>query len=227
MPPSLAHWSYEGATGPAHWGELGPENAMCAIGRNQAPIDIAGALSVAEKPLHPHYATGSAQIVNNGHTVQVDFRPGNTLVVDGKTFALQQMHFHAPSENTIAGRSFPMEAHFVHADADGNLLVLALMFKEGPANPALAKVWSSMPEKEGPAVALADAVTPMQLMPHAMGYYRFSGSLTTPPCSEGVRWLVLKAPATASAAQIHAFEHAVGHHNNRPVQALNGRVVID
>ena len=105
--------------------------------------------------------------------------------------------------------------------------VLAVMFKEGPANPALAKVWAAMPEKEGPPVALAGVVTPMQLMPGSMAYYRFSGSLTTPPCSEGVRWLVLKTPVSASAAQVHAFEHAVGHHNNRPVQALNGRVVID
>jgi carbonic anhydrase len=222
-----AHWGYEGEAGPAHWGDLSPENALCASGRNQAPIDIAGARHATAQPLHPRYATGSEQIVNNGHTVQVDFRPGNTLVVDGATFTLRQMHFHAPSENTIAGRSFPMEAHFVHADAEGHLLVLALMFKEGPANPALAKIWAAMPAKEGPAVALADVVTPMQLMPAAMGHYRFSGSLTTPPCSEGVRWLVLKKPVSASAAQIHAFEHAVGHHNNRPVQALNGRVVTD
>jgi carbonic anhydrase len=221
-----AHWSYEGATGPEHWGELSPENTMCAIGRNQAPIDIAGAMHVSETPLHPRYSQGSAQIVNNGHTVQVDFRPGNTLVVDGVTFGLVQMHFHAPSENTIAGHSFPMEAHFVHADPNGNLLVLAMMFKEGPANRALAKVWSAMPAKEGPAVALPDAITPMQLMPAAMQYYRFSGSLTTPPCSEGVRWLVLETPVSASAAQIHAFEQAVGHHNNRPLQALNGRVVV-
>jgi carbonic anhydrase len=167
---------------------------MCAIGINQAPIDITGAMHVSEAPLHPRYVAGSAQIVNNGHTVQVDFKPGNTLIVDGVTFGLVQMHFHAPSENTIAGHSFPMEAHFVHADPKGNLLVLALMFKEGPANRALAKVWSAMPATEGPAVALPDAVTPMQLMPGAMQYYRFSGSLTTPPCSEGVRWLVLETP---------------------------------
>ena len=220
-------WSYEGATGPLNWGKLAPENAMCEMGRNQAPINIVGALQSSEEPLHPDYTKGSREIVNNGHTIQVDFEPGNTLVIDGVTFSLKQMHFHAPSENQIAGQSFPMEAHFVHADAQGNLLVLAVMFREGDANSALNKVWAAMPPDSGPARPLPNAVTPLALMPKSMSYYRFSGSLTTPPCSEGVRWLVLKTPVSVSKAQIESFEHAMKHHNNRPVQPLNGRVVIE
>lgn len=220
-------WSYEGTTGPANWGKLTPDNLMCEKGRNQAPINIEGALDTAAQPLQPSYAARGKEIVNNGHTVQVDFESGNTLVVDNVTFSLKQMHFHAPSENQIAGQSFPMEAHFVHADAAGNLLVVALMFKEGEAHSALAKIWTALPAKSGPARPLANAVTPMAFMPKSMAYYRFSGSLTTPPCSEGVRWLVLKTPASVSKAQVDAFEHIIGHHNNRPVQPLNGRVIID
>ena len=220
-------WSYEGTTGPANWGKLTPDNLMCEMGRNQAPINIEGVLDTAAQPLQPSYAAPGKEIVNNGHTVQVDFEPGNTLVVDDVTFTLKQMHFHAPSENQIAGQSFPMEAHFVHADAAGNLLVVALMFKEGGAHSALSKVWNALPQDPGPAKPLPNAVTPMTFMPKTMDYYRFSGSLTTPPCSEGVRWLVLKSPVSASKTQIEAFEHAIGHHNNRPVQPLNGRVIID
>ena len=220
-------WSYEGTTGPLNWGKLAPGYVMCEIGHNQAPINIEGALHTSVKPLHPVYAAGSKDVVNNGHTIQVDFAAGNTLAIDNTMFSLQQMHFHAPSENQIAGQSFPMEAHFVHADAQGNLLVVALMFREGEPNSALNKVWAAMPPNAGPARPLPSAVTPLAFMPKALSYYRFSGSLTTPPCSEGVRWLVLKTPVSASKAQIEAFEHTITHHNNRPVQPLNGRVVIE
>lgn len=220
-------WSYEGTTGPANWGRLTPDNVMCEKGRNQSPINIEGVLDAVVQPLKPNYAAASRSIVNNGHTVQVDFEPGNTLVVDNVTFDLKQVHFHAPSENQIGGQSFPMEAHFVHADPEGNLLVVALMFQEGEAHSALARIWTALPAMPGPASPLPNAVTPKAFMPKFMSYYRFSGSLTTPPCSEGVRWLVLKTPASASKAQIEAFEHTIGHHNNRPVQPLNGRVIID
>ena len=219
-------WSYEGATGPLNWGKL-PGNAMCGTGRNQSPVNIEAALKTSAKPLQPSYATGSKDIVNNGHTIQIDFESGDTLVVDNATFTLQQMHFHAPSENQIAGRSFPMEAHFVHADPQGNLLVVAVMFKEGAALSALDKVWAAMPPESGPPRPLLNVVTPMAFLPKSRSYYRFSGSLTTPPCTEGVRWMVLETPVSASKAQIEAFEHAIKHHNNRPVQPLNGRVVIE
>jgi len=219
-------WSYEGLTGPLNWGKL-PGNEMCGSGRNQSPVNIGAALKTSANPLQPSYAAGSRDIVNNGHTIQIDFESGDTLVVDNATFTLQQMHFHAPSENQIAGHSFPMEAHFVHADPQGNLLVVAVMFKEGAALSALDKVWAAMPADSGPARPLVNVVTPMAFLPKSRSYYRFSGSLTTPPCTEGVRWVVLETPVSASKAQIEAFEHAIKHHNNRPVQPLNGRVVIE
>jgi carbonic anhydrase len=223
-----SHWEYEGTTGPASWGKLSPDNVMCEKGRNQSPVDIEEVMHAPEKPLQPKYPVSSKEtIINNGHTVQVDFEAGNTLVVDNVTFTLKQMHFHAPSENQIGGRTFPMEAHFVHADAQGNLLVVAVMFQEGHENAELAKVCAALPENPGPASPLSTAVSPLALLPKSMAYYRFSGSLTTPPCTEGVRWLVLKAPVPASKAQIEAVEHAIKHHNNRPVQPLNGRVVVD
>lgn len=219
-------WSYEGATGPLNWGKL-PGSEMCGTGRNQSPVNIEAALKTSAKPLQPSYAAGSKDIVNNGHTIQIDFESGDTLAVDNATFTLQQMHFHAPSENQIAGRSFPMEAHFVHADPQGNLLVVAVMFKEGETLTALSKVWAAMPSDAGPPRPLLNVVTPMAFLPKSRSYYRFSGSLTTPPCTEGVRWVVLETPVSASKAQIEAFEHAIKHHNNRPVQPLNGRVVIE
>jgi carbonic anhydrase len=219
-------WGYEGPTGPSHWGKLSPAYAMCDAGRNQSPINIEDALRTSTKPLHPSYAAGSKDILNNGHTVQIDFESGDTLVVDNLTFTLNQVHFHAPSENQIAGKSFPMEAHLVHADSQGNLLVVALMFREGEANRALSATWDALPPDAGPARPLLN-VMPLALLPKSISYYRFSGSLTTPPCTEGVRWVVLKTPVSASRSQIETFQRVVKHHNNRPVQPLNGRVVIE
>ena len=211
------HWAYEGAAGPQSWGKLSPDYAMCEKGSNQSPINIQDALHTSGHPLQPSYTAQSNEtIINNGHTVQVNFGPGNSVVVDNTTFTLKQVHFHSPSENLIEGRSFAMEAHFVHADDKGNLLVLALMFNEGEANSTLAKLWTALPANAGPASPLAGTVTPAEFMPKSLSYYRFSGSLTTPPCTEGVRWLVLKTPVSASSAQIEAFQHAVKHHNNRP-----------
>jgi carbonic anhydrase len=149
------------------------------------------------------------------------------LALDNAAFQMKQVHFHAPSENTIHGKSFPLEAHFVHADSKGNLAVIGVMFTEGKANPALAKIWEQLPNEEGEPSTLKSRTLPSELMPENKSYYRFSGSLTTPPCSEGVRWLLMKNPLTASKEQIEAFKKAVHHDNNRPVQALNGRVIIE
>jgi carbonic anhydrase len=159
--------------------------------------------------------------------VQVNFKEGNMLVLDSMAYQMKQVHFHAPSENTIHDKSYPLEAHFVHADSKGNLTVIGVMFKEGKANPGLASLWSQMPNEISEPVALKNRMTASELIPQNRSYYRFSGSLTTPPCSEGVRWLLLKTPMTASKAQIEAFEHAIHHHNNRPIQALNGRVIVE
>jgi carbonic anhydrase len=137
------------------------------------------------------------------------------------------VHFHAPSENQIMGKSYPLEAHFVHADPNGNLAVLAVMYEEGYENNAIAKLWSQMPKRKGKPTTLNSKVLAGELIPRQKEYYRFSGSLTTPPCSEGVIWVVMKTPMTASERQIDAFKKVMKHDNNRPVQPLNGRMVIE
>lgn len=169
---------------------------------------------------------GGNEILNNGHTVQVNYAAGSSISVDDIQFDLKQFHFHAPSENHINGKSYTMEAHLVHADKDGNLVVVALMFKEGVENKVLAKIWPSIPKNAGEKNALPSPFSVAQLLPSNRDYYRFNGSLTTPPCTEGVRWLVIKQPVSASKEQVEAFSHVMHHSNNRPVQAVNARPVL-
>lgn len=221
------HWTYEGKAGPENWGKLSPEFATCDVGRNQSPINIEETARASLKPLKAIQKFAAKDIVNNGHTVQINFKEGNMLALDNTAFQMKQVHFHSPSENTIRGKSFPLEAHFVHADSKGNLTVIGVMYTEGKANAALAKLWEQLPNKMSEPVELKNRVIPSDLIPENRGYYRFSGSLTTPPCSEGVRWLLMKSPLTASKEQIEAFKHAVNHDNNRPIQALNGRLIVE
>ncbi|MEL3929310.1 carbonic anhydrase [Aeromonas enteropelogenes] len=219
------HWEYSGAAGPDHWAKLTPEFSPCA-GSNQSPVDLTGLVEADLPPLVFHYRAGGEFASNNGHTVQIGYAPGSTLELDGMSFELKQFHFHAPSENHIEGKSYPLEGHLVHANGKGELAVVAVMFEVGKANPVLAEAWRQLPIKAGESHALKAPVAVEQLLPAKRDYYRFSGSLTTPPCSEGVRWLVLKQPVEASQAQIDAFKEVMHHPNNRPVQPLNGRVVL-
>ncbi|UCG96190.1 MAG: carbonic anhydrase family protein [Burkholderiales bacterium] len=220
------HWGYKGEAGPENWSKLDQKYAMCGMGRNQSPIDLAGFVEADLKPLKLSYKPGAADIVNNGHTVQIGYAPGSTVTVDGHTFELKQFHFHAPSENHISGKSFPLEGHLVHEDKDGNLAVVAVMYREGTANALLTKLWSAIPAKEGEKAALPAGLDVGQLLPANRDYFRFNGSLTTPPCSEGVWWLVMKAQATVSKAQVEQFSKALGFANNRPIQPVNARPVL-
>ncbi|MBZ6072190.1 carbonic anhydrase [Aeromonas schubertii] len=220
------HWGYAGAEGPEHWASLTPEFAACS-GHNQSPVDIKGTIKSALAPLTLHYQTGATALVNNGHTIQVDYAPGSTLTLDGKAFTLKQFHFHAPSENLIQGRHYPLEAHLVHASEQGALLVLAVMFEVGAGNPLLTTAWRQIPTQSGTTATLTRPLDVRALLPRNLDYYRFNGSLTTPPCSEGVRWLVLKHPVTASQAQIDAFKAVMHHPNNRPAQPLGARTILE
>ncbi len=220
------HWEYSGEAGPENWAKLSPEYGACA-GKNQSPINLGGLIDAKLKPIAFSYKAGTTDILNNGHTVQVNAAAGSSITVDGIQFDLKQFHFHAPSENLIKGKSFPLEAHLVHADKDGNLAVVAVMFREGKANKALEKAWAQMPSKEGDKIALTAKLSSQEILPKNRDYYRFNGSLTTPPCSEGVRWLVMKASVSASKEQIEAFTHVMHHPNNRPVQAVNARPVLE
>ena len=223
-----APWSYHGETAPEHWSELSPEYATCKA-QNQTPINIRNAAKTNLAPLYMAYSSDAQKITNTGHTVQISYAEGSTIEVDGEKFTLKQMHFHTPSENQIQGKSYPMELHLVHANADGALAVVGVMFVEGKDNTDLAKLWRAMPKKAGESVNLLseNTVSAYSFLPKKQEYYRFSGSLTTPPCSEGVRWLVMKTPIDASAAQIKAFTDTMGTHTNRPIQALNGRVILE
>ncbi len=220
------HWGYTGQTGPAHWGKLSPEFAICASGKNQSPIDITGTIDGDLPKLNIDYQTGGDKVVNNGHTIKLNYTPGSTISVAGSSFELKQLHFHTPSENTIEGRHFPMEAHFVHADEDGNLAVVAVMYNQGAANAELEKAWRKMPHEAGKTVQLSERLNAKNLLPSGRDYYRFNGSLTTPPCSEGVNWFVMKKIASASKQQIDKFSQVMGHDTNRPVQSVNARVVL-
>ncbi|AMO24047.1 carbonic anhydrase [Ramlibacter tataouinensis] len=227
MGPVFAqHWGYAGEAGPQNWAKLDAKNAMCALGRNQSPIDLGGFVEADLKPLKLDYKAGMAAIVNNGHTVQIEYAPGSTIRLGARSFELQQVHFHAPSENTIAGKHFPLEAHLVHADKEGNQAVVAVLFREGAANAMLAKLWEKMPAKAGEKEELTARFSATQLLPDNRDYYRFNGSLTTPPCSEGVSWLVMKNHPTVSKAQVEQFSKALGFANNRPVQPVHAREVL-
>ncbi|MGL5304367.1 MAG: carbonic anhydrase [Aeromonas sp.] len=222
---AATHWGYEGKAGPAQWAKLTPEFGQCA-GSNQSPVDLNGLVEAELVPLVFNYQAGGNSVLNNGHTVQVSYAPGSTLEVDGSKFELKQFHFHAPSENLIKGKSYPLEGHLVHVNDKGEIAVVAVMFEAGKPNAALAKAWSALPAKEGESHEIKTPIAADKLLPANRDYYRFNGSLTTPPCSEGVRWLVMKQPVEVSQAQIDAFKAVMHHPNNRPVQPLHGRVVM-
>ena len=224
-----SHWSYEGEGSPEHWGALNEEYKTCQNGMNQSPINIDTTFKTLLSPLDTHYIDGPITLINNGHTIQAGLKTttADTVTIDGTPFTLQQFHFHAPSENTVHGKHYAMEMHLVHKSAQGAVAVVAVMFDQGAENSELNKLWATMPEKADQTAKIVTQMDLNALLPADKTYWRFSGSLTTPPCSEGVTWIVLKHPLTLSSAQLAKFSHAMHHDNNRPIQPLNGRVVIE
>jgi len=219
------HWAYLGQVGPKHWSELNPKFNMCSEGHQQSPINVVATKDTELKALDLNYTAGSKSIINNGHTVQVNINDGSVFKIDGADYKLKQFHFHVPSENNINGNAFPLEAHFVHATDDGKLAVVAVMFEEGEENPVLAKIWKRLPNlKVGEEAKCGLSVDEVKaLMPENKDYYKFKGSLTTPPCSEDVKWHVYKHPLKVSKAQVIEFFTQFGFPNNRPVQPSNKR----
>ena len=220
-------WSYEGSTGPAHWGDLKPEYVLAKTGTEQSPIDIVPASATKKdgEPIEVSYQPTTVEILNNGHTIEDDYHGGGRLRVGEHEYTLAQFHFHSPSEHTVDGKHFPMEMHLVHKDAGGNLAVIGVLIAEGKENPALANIERYFPPTPGRAQRIEGVfVNATDLLPASLASYRYSGSLTTPPCSEGVAWFVLREPIEASKAQIAGFR-AIIDGNNRPTQPLHGRTV--
>lgn len=219
------HWAYTGHHGASHWAEIDPGFETCASGHAQSPINIRRAVPSDLPALGFDYGTVAPSIVNNGHTVQVNVPPGNVLRVGDHRFELLQFHFHTPSEERIAGRAQPMVAHLVHKDEEGHLGVLAVLLRPGPAGSGFDKVLAHLPSHAGETLTVADVQIDLNsLLPQDRRYYDFEGSLTTPPCSEGVHWMVLKQPVDISATHIRAFRQLYAA-NARPVQPLHDRVV--
>ncbi|WP_297453004.1 carbonic anhydrase [Persephonella sp.] len=223
---SSQHWGYTGKYGPEHWGSMSTRYIMCKIGKNQSPIDIKDPIRASLKDVKINYSSGSKTILNNGHTIEVTYTSGGYMTIDSKKFHLKQFHFHSPSEHTLRGKHFPMEIHFVHKDRQGNLAVIGVFVKEGRENPTIKKLWQKMPTKPGMENRIVN-INPSTLLPQHRSYFRYSGSLTTPPCSEGVRWIVMETPIEMSKSQIEKFQKVMGVNNNRPVQPINARLIIE
>jgi len=221
-------WSYEGAGAPALWGDLEADYAMCKDGTSQSPIDI-DVSTVTRTDLSEisfDYRASPLTIVNNGHTIQVNYAPGSSITVADKRYDLLQYHFHAPSEHTIDGNAYDMVVHLVHQAEDGQLGVVGVMFAAGESNETIATLWEHMPAQADQTVdATAVTIDAADLLPSDLAYFNYSGSLTTPPCSEDVNWMVLATPVTVSAAQVAQFTDLFPL-SARPVQPLNGRTVL-
>lgn len=219
------HWTYSGEHGPEHWAELSPDYAACGLGVNQSPIDITASIEANLGDLEIDYQYGTTTIINNGHTLQINSKPGNWLNAEGQRFELQQLHFHSPSEHQLNGESFPLEAHFVHKNEKGELAVVAVVFKEGKINDALETVGRLAPTVVGESNPVDIDFQTLPLYGRYDSYFRYNGSLTTPPCTEGIRWFIIREPGEVAAVQVASFVALIGEDARGP-QPQNARIVL-
>ena len=226
---STAEWSYQGDTGPEKWSHLSKDYELCNSGNNQSPVNIEKTIDGKLPAIAYNYNILVAdKIKNNGHTIQVDIRSGGEIEVDGKQYTLKQFHFHTPSENTIKDKQFPLEVHFVHASEGGKLAVISIMYTLGAPDPLVEALWKQMPVSVGQSKRLAaKTLSVLETDKKLKQYIRFNGSLTTPPCTEGVIWLVKKPYLQVSMQQLEYLRTILKHPNNRPVLAINARVIVD
>jgi carbonic anhydrase len=220
-----AHWAYTGHAGPSEWGTMSPEFSVCKLGKFQSPIDIRGAKPADLPAIKFDYKPSALKIIDNGHTIQVNYAPGSSIDVGGVRYELLQFHFHKPSEEKINGKAHAMVAHLVHKNAEGKLAVVAVLLDKGGASELIDTLWKNIPPEKGKENVIGSTTIDVaKLLPDTRDYYTFQGSLTTPPCSEGVTWFVLKTPVKIADAEIAAFGK-IYPLNARPVQPLNGRSI--
>ena len=218
------HWSYEGETGPANWGKINADWAKCGTGQRQSPIDLRDGMKVDLEQIVFDYKPSSFNVTDNGHTIQVTVSGGNFITIQNRAYELMQFHFHRPSEERINGKGFEMVVHMVHKDPEGKLAVLAVMLERGKGHNTIQTVWNNLPLEKHDTVVPAIVLDVNELLPQRRDYFTFMGSMTTPPCSEGVLWLVMKDPMQASPAQMALFSRLYPL-NARPIQASAGRVI--
>ena len=220
-----SHWTYDGNDGPTKWATLDPTYSECKVGHYQSPIDIRHTEKADLPPIQFDYAPSPLTIVDNGHTVMVNYEPGSFITVGDHRYQLTQFHFHHPSEEHIHGKGFDMVVHMVHTDASGNMAVVAVLLKAGKVNPALHAIWDHVPREKDKVVAVEGVlINAADLLPVNRGYYTFVGSLTMPPCTEPVTWFVLKTPEEISREEVQLFANLYPH-DTRPTQKLEGRLV--
>jgi carbonic anhydrase len=222
--PHSLHWSYEGETGPRAWAKLTPEFAKCGNGERQSPIDIRDGMKLDLEPITFEYRPSSFKVIDNGHTIQANVNGWNQMRVMGRRFRLVQFHFHTPSEETIDGRQYDMVVHLVHKDGEGRLGVVAVLVEGGSRQPAIQAVLNNLPLEKGEEVSVAANLDLNQILPADRKYFTYMGSLTTPPCTEDVLWIVMKQPVQASPDQLNLFTRLYPM-NARPTQATSGRTI--
>lgn len=221
-----ADWGYTGEKGPDHWAMLAADYQTCAAGTMQSPIDLKAANAAGDLQLDLAYDAVPLKVLNTGLTLQLNGQAGGGFTEAGEQFDLVQGHFHTPSEHVLDGKTYPAELHLVHKSADGKLAVLGILIEEGAENAGLAALPAEFPKGGEEAAVEGASFEPAKFLPEDRAIYRYSGSLTTPPCSEGVAWHVVKQPVTASAEQIAALTKAMGE-NARPPQELHGRLLVE
>ena len=221
---SAIPWSYTGEGAPDRWGQLQPEFRQCAIGTRQSPIDLRDTIKVDQEKIQFDYKPSSFSVVDNGHTIQVNVAPGSSIQIMGRRYELVQFHFHRPSEERINGRQYDMSVHLVHQDAEGRLATIAVLLERGQDQPLVQTVWNYLPLERGDAYEAPVPIDLNNLLPKERGYFSYMGSMTTPPCSEGVLWLVLRQPVPVSSQQISVFSRLYPM-NARPLQAQTGRLI--
>jgi carbonic anhydrase len=217
-------WSYEGETGPANWARMNVEWAKCSAGKRQSPIDIRDGIKVDLEQIGFDYHPSSFSEIDNGHTVDVSVGGGNFITVGNQTYELQGFHFHRPSEERINGKGTEMVMHLVHKGVDGSLAVVAVLLERGKPNPLIQTVWNNLPLEKQTAVSPSIVIDPLSALPEKREYYTYMGSLSTPPCTENVLWMVMKQKMTASPEQMALFSRLYPL-NARPVQQAYGRMI--